>query len=292
MTLRNIVGWYLVIGCLASLFANHNCWRVPNSHHSKLSNIGNLIRHPSLTSNTLANGLQYLILPSQCSMGTLSAYLEILSGSASEKKTERGLAHFMEHVAFMGASARDELFQIKGARTNAFTDFHHTVYFASCPTNSKENSALDTSLGLLSSVLGASAINSKTFSSEKAAILSEMVHVNNHNHRMNIQRIHDLHSDNILSSRDPIGIASDIHAWSEEDMCRYQKRVYRPVNAVLYVVGDIDAAVTEKSIQSAFGSIACDRSVVGNLTYRSAHLSPFNNISNRRKVDSNHNEKH
>lgn len=44
-----------------------------------------------------------------------------------------GMAHLLEHVAYMGSPKR-QLISGTGSRTNAYTDFHHTVFFAACPT--------------------------------------------------------------------------------------------------------------------------------------------------------------
>jgi predicted Zn-dependent peptidase len=250
---------------LLNLIPIHECWRVRDiSKSPPRPRIGKFERHPLLRSSTLNNGLKYLILPTIYPKNSFSAYLEVLSGSASENDNERGLAHFMEHVAFMGATTREELHRIKGSKTNAYTDFHHTVYYTSFPTSSdQKKSALDNSFRMLSSLLREPSVNSDTLTSEKAAVLSEMVHVNTLSHRMGMQRIRDLHADNILSARDPIGDVSDICTWSEHDVLRYQKKTYRPDNAVLYVVGDIDASAVERSIENRFGCISCDRNQIG-----------------------------
>ena len=38
-----------------------------------------------------------------------------------------------EHVSYMGSRKRERLFGTS-SQTNAQTDFHHTVYWAACPT--------------------------------------------------------------------------------------------------------------------------------------------------------------
>ena len=42
------------------------------------------------------------------------------------------MAHLVEHVAYMGSRKRERLFGT-GSQTNAYTDFHHTVFYACCP---------------------------------------------------------------------------------------------------------------------------------------------------------------
>ena len=47
------------------------------------------------------------------------------------------MAHLLEHVAYMGSPKR-QLISGTGSRTNAYTDFHHTVFYAACPTQTPD----------------------------------------------------------------------------------------------------------------------------------------------------------
>lgn len=51
----------------------------------------------------LENGLEYTILPNGNHCDRFEAYLEVLSGSADELEHQRGIAHFCEHVTYMGS---------------------------------------------------------------------------------------------------------------------------------------------------------------------------------------------
>ena len=42
------------------------------------------------------------------------------------------MAHLVEHVTFLGSSKRENLLGT-GARSNAYTDFHHTVFHVHSP---------------------------------------------------------------------------------------------------------------------------------------------------------------
>ena len=53
-------------------------------------------------------------------------------GSVDEREDEQGLAHLVEHVTFLGSKKRDAWLG-SGTRGNAYTDFHHTVFYAACP---------------------------------------------------------------------------------------------------------------------------------------------------------------
>lgn len=64
------------------------------------------------------------------------AHMEVHVGSIDEEDDEQGIAHMIEHVAFLGSKKREKLLGT-GARSNAYTDFHHTVFHIHAPTSTK-----------------------------------------------------------------------------------------------------------------------------------------------------------
>ena len=214
---------------------------------------------PTVKSNTLQNGLKYIIFPNKYRPNAFDAYLEILSGSAHEKNNERGMAHFLEHIAYMGNQAMNNLSSELGLRTNAFTDYHHTVYYTTCrPFSTIRNVSkypATTAVAGLASVLQAP-IHPERLDAERAAVLSELSYVNTLSRRRETQILNDLHGDNMLPERSPIGLEADISRWTVDDLRSYQKRAYRPDNAVLYVVGDVDVGAVECAIANSFGGLS------------------------------------
>ena len=49
-----------------------------------------------------------------------------------EGAEEQGVAHFVEHVTFLGSRKRENLLGT-GCRSNAYTDFQHTVFHVHLP---------------------------------------------------------------------------------------------------------------------------------------------------------------
>jgi predicted Zn-dependent peptidase len=62
--------------------------------------------------------------------------MEVHVGSVDEEEDEQGIAHMIEHVTFLGSKKREKLLGT-GARSNAYTDFHHTVFHIHSSTYSK-----------------------------------------------------------------------------------------------------------------------------------------------------------
>ncbi|XP_071701017.1 stromal processing peptidase, chloroplastic-like [Rutidosis leptorrhynchoides] len=212
--------------------------------------------HPKLYRGQLENGLRYLILPNKVPQNRFEAHMEVHAGSIDEEDDEQGIAHMIEHVAFLGSKKREKLLRT-GARSNAYTDFHHTVFHIHSPTSMQ-----DTDEDLLPSVLDA--LNEIAFypkfltsrvEKERRAILSELQMMNTIEYRVDCQLLQHLHSENKLSKRFPIGLEEQIKKWDAEKIRKFHERWYFPANATLYIVGDINnIAKTVHHIESVFGT--------------------------------------
>ncbi|KAI4339987.1 hypothetical protein MLD38_024869 [Melastoma candidum] len=211
--------------------------------------------HPKLYRGQLGNGLRYLILPNKVPPSRFEAHMEVHVGSIDEEDDEQGIAHMIEHVAFLGSKKREKLLGT-GARSNAYTDFHHTVFHIHSPTTAK-----DSGEDLLPSVLDALneiAFHPKFLASrvekERRAILSELQMMNTIEYRVDCQLLQHLHSENKLSKRFPIGLEDQIKKWDAEKIRKFHERWYFPANATLYIVGDIDnISKTVAQIEAVFG---------------------------------------
>jgi hypothetical protein len=92
--------------------------------------------HPKLHRGCLENGLHYVILPNKVPPNRFEAHMEMHVGSVDEAEHEQGIAHMIEHVAFLGSKKREKLLGT-GARSNAYTDFHHTVFHVHSPVTTQ-----------------------------------------------------------------------------------------------------------------------------------------------------------
>ena len=111
----------------------------PSSSSSSSRSSSHLLpQHKELVTGKLRNGLEYFILPNAVPGQRFEAHLEVLSGSVFEQEHQQGMAHLAEHVTYMGSPKR-QLIAGTGSRTNAYTDFHHTVFFCGCPVESPDS---------------------------------------------------------------------------------------------------------------------------------------------------------
>jgi hypothetical protein len=214
-----------------------------------------LPEHPRAKFGTLSNGLAYCILPNAAPAERFECHLEVCAGSADELVTQQGMAHMCEHVSYMGSKKRERLFGTS-SQTNAQTDFHHTVYWASCPKfrPSTGKPMLPLALDALCDVMEAKFETSRV-EKERSAILSEAAMVNTIDYRIEVQLLSALHSENRLNKRFPIGLVEQISKWTSDEVRAYHRSHYRPNNAHLYVIGDVETDEAEKLIQEIFGHL-------------------------------------
>ncbi|KAH8055179.1 M16 peptidase-like protein [Aureococcus anophagefferens] len=191
----------------------------------------------------------------------------------------------------MGSRKRERLFGT-GSQTNAYTDFHHTVFYACCPReapgggdgglggllgNRGGASMLPRALDALCEVLQAQFAPARV-EKERAAVLSEMSMVNTIEYRVECQILRTLHAENSLARRFPIGLEDQIKAWTTEDVMAYHREHYRPDNCLLYVVGDVRPPEVEAAIAKAFAGVPKPRDArptPRSLKAQSRHFPPI-----------------
>lgn len=211
--------------------------------------------HPKLYRGQLKNGLRYLILPNKVPPNRFEAHMEVHVGSIDEEDDEQGIAHMIEHVAFLGSKKREKLLGT-GARSNAYTDFHHTVFHIHSPTSTKDSDGdlLPFVLDALNEIAFHPKFLASRVEKERRAILSELQMMNTIEYRVDCQLLQHLHSENKLSKRFPIGLEEQIKKWDADKIRKFHERWYFPANATLYIVGDIDnISKTVYQIEAIFG---------------------------------------
>ena len=94
----------------------------------------------------LKNGLTYYVLPHKKPRARAQLWLAVNAGSVLEDDDQRGLAHFVEHMAFNGTTrfpkqALVDFLETSGMRfgadLNAYTSFDETVYTLRSPPTSE-----------------------------------------------------------------------------------------------------------------------------------------------------------
>ena len=102
---------------------------------------------PEIKRGALANGLTYYVMKHKKPEQRAALWLVVNAGSVLEDDDQRGLAHFVEHMAFNGTRRFPRQAIVDyiekagirfGADLNARTSFDETVYQLTIPTDNHE----------------------------------------------------------------------------------------------------------------------------------------------------------
>jgi zinc protease len=215
---------------------------------------------PDYTFGQLPNGMRYVLRENHTPEDTVLVRLRIGSGSLEERDEERGLAHYLEHMAFNGSTNVPEGEMIKllereglafGADTNASTGFETTTYKLDLPRNDPK--LLDTALKIMRETASELTISPEAVERERGVILAEKRDRTNYSLKQMVDEWAFATPGARYAQRLPIGTDATLRAADAARLRAFYKRAYVPGNAVLIVVGAIDVPAVEQAIRARFG---------------------------------------
>jgi zinc protease len=218
---------------------------------------------PAVTWGRLDNGLRYALRHNAEPRGRISARLAVRVGSIYENDNQRGLAHFLEHMAFNGsrhfpAANVVEFFQKLGmdfgGDTNASTGFDRTIYQLELPDTKPDT--LRESLTFFADVAGGLLLNQDEIDKERGIILSEKRARDSVGLRTFLAELDFLVPDTRFPQRLPIGTEEVIKTADRARFAEFYDSWYRPERMVLVLVGDFDPKAVEPVVKELFGSLA------------------------------------
>lgn len=212
---------------------------------------------------TLDNGLKYYIRHNNWPEHRADFYIAQRVGSIQEEESQRGLAHFLEHMCFNGTKnfpGNDlirylETLGVKfGGDLNAYTSIDQTVYnISNVPTT--RQSALDSCLLILHDWANALTLDPAEIDKERGVIHEEWRERTGASSRMLERNLPTLYSGSKYGSRFPIGLMSVVDNFKPKELRDYYEKWYHPSNQGIIVVGDVDVDHTEQMIKKLFGGI-------------------------------------
>lgn len=188
--------------------------------------------------------------------------LHVDVGSLAEEDGERGLAHFLEHMAFNGlrdfaAGTLIEWFQNHGmsfgADTNAHTGFSETVYKLDLPSRDAES--LREGLLVLRNFADGMLLEEEEVQAEKGVIDGEERERDSPGMRAGIEELRRLYAGARLAERLPIGEREDRDAFDAAKVRAFYERWYRPEQMTLVVVGDLAGLDPEPLVREVFAGL-------------------------------------
>ena len=208
----------------------------------------------------LDNGMRYVVRANGTPDGTALVRMEIEAGRLDENGSERGLAHYVEHMAFNGSTNVPEGEMVKllerlglafGADTNAATGFDFTQYRLDLPRASDE--LLDTALFLMRETASELNFAPEAVERERGVLTAERRDRTNYAQIAAADQIDFFMPSSLLSERFPLIDREDVDTATAADLRAFWERTYVPAATTLVVVGDFDAASVEAKIRERFG---------------------------------------
>ncbi len=207
----------------------------------------------------LPNGMKYALRRNETPKGAASVRLTIDAGRMAEIEGERGLAHFLEHMAFRGSTNIPDGELLKklerlglafGPDTNAETGPDYTRYKLDLPRADDE--MIDAALMIMRETASELALSKDAIDKERGVILAEAPTRDN----PGIRNFQAYMKNAVPESNVGSGVftddQSDIQNAPAESVRRFYERNYRPENATLVLVGDFDVDAVEQKIKTRF----------------------------------------
>ncbi len=217
---------------------------------------------PRITIGYLPNGMRYYVRANGRPYHRAELRLVVNVGSVVEDDDQRGLAHFIEHMAFNGSKhfAKQDLIAFMesigmrlGPGVNANTSFDETVYALHVPTDNPE--AMRKAFLFFANVAHDLTFDPTAIEKERGVIVEEWRQGRGAQARMQDQEGPVLLEGSRYAERNPIGGREAVETFKPEALLRFYKDWYRPDLMAVIAVGDFDKAQVEQMIRNQFGSL-------------------------------------
>jgi zinc protease len=205
---------------------------------------------------TLANGLKVLSVVDHSSP-TVSVQVWYKVGSKDDPDGRSGFAHLFEHMMFkstknMPAEKFDRLTEDVGGFNNASTYDDFTNYYEVVPSN-----YLETLIWAEAERMSNLTVDDAVFKSERDVVKEEFrFRILSQPYGRLFYLLDKLSFSTHPYKRPGIGSIEELDAASVDDVRNFFKTFYRPDNAVLVVVGDLDQKQFDTWVDKYFGRIA------------------------------------
>ncbi|RZA29996.1 MAG: insulinase family protein, partial [Lysobacteraceae bacterium] len=217
---------------------------------------------PQVKVGKLANGLTYYIQRNARPERKLELRLVVKAGSILEDEDQRGLAHFVEHMAFNGSTnfRKHELVSYLqsigvgfGADLNAYTSFDETVYILPIPTDKPQHVAK--AFQVLEDWAHGLRFDPDAIEKERGIVLEELRLGKGASDRMSKQIMPAIFNGSKYAERLPIGTEEVLRNFKPDALTRFYRDWYRPDLMAVVVVGDIEPLAAEKLVKAHFAHL-------------------------------------
>lgn len=217
---------------------------------------------PAIRIGTLENGFKYYLKHNTRPENRAVIRLVVNVGSLQEEDEQRGIAHFVEHLAFNGTErfAKHEIVDFIekigmrfGADLNATTSYNETIYKLQVPLD--DESVTDKAFMIVRDWADGILFEEEEIEKERGVILEEWRARKGLRMRMMEAQIPYLYHDSKYAERLTIGTPETIRSVSREDFLNFYQKWYRPDTMAFIAVGDFDVDAFEERVKETFSGL-------------------------------------
>lgn len=218
---------------------------------------------PAVKIGKLDNGLTYYIRHNEEPKNQANFYIAQKVGAVQENDDQRGLAHFLEHMAFNGSTHFPGNSLIKycekigvkfGQNLNAYTAADETVYnIDNVPVADRSN--VDSCLLILSDWSSRLLLEPEEIDKERGVIHEEWRMRSSASQRIFERNLPTIYPGSKYGERMPIGLMEIIDNFTPDFLRAYYEKWYHPSLQGIVVVGDIDVDYVEGKIKEYFSDL-------------------------------------
>ena len=218
---------------------------------------------PNVRMGKLDNGLTYYIRHNEWPEDRAEFYIAQKVGSMQEEDSQRGLAHFLEHMCFNGTknfpgkNLLDWLQSIGaefGRNINASTGFEQTQYMLNNIPIVRE-SIIDSCLLVMHDYSHFVTCDPAEIDAERGVILEERRGRRNACWTMCQKSLPYYFGDTPYSRRTLIGGEEQLKTFKYESLTNFYRKWYNPDMQAIVVIGDIDVDQIENKIKTIFSDV-------------------------------------
>ncbi len=253
----------IMFGAIALIILNGQ-WLTVNAQEMQLPPIP---VDPAVRIGHLDNGLTYYIRHNEKPENRVEFYIAQKVGSIQEEPRQRGLAHFLEHMAFNGTKNFPgnekgkgivdwcESHAIKfGTNLNAYTSVDETVYnISNVPTDN--TAVLDSCLLILHDWSNYVLLEDEEIDKERGVIREEWRSRNSGLLRVYTDAQETMYPGSKYADCMPIGNIDVVNNFPYQDLRDYYNLWYHPDLQGIIIVGDINVDEMEGKVKALFSEI-------------------------------------
>lgn len=209
----------------------------------------------------LESGIPYYILKNSRPANRMELTLVVNAGAVLEEDDQNGLAHFCEHMAFNGTNSFPKMDLVNflesmgvrfGADLNAYTNQDETVYLLTVPLDKPDN--IVRAIHVLRDWAGYVNYVDKDINDERGVVTEEWRLGRGADERVMEKHRLVMYNNSMYAKRDVIGDTNVLLRAPADNLRRFYRTWYNPLNISIVAVGDMDPSKIESLLRDNFTS--------------------------------------